>query len=44
LEFGKNKEGAKDQLYVWKNRGFITYNELTGLYTKTEEYLSGVKN
>ena len=36
---GKPKEGAKRQLRVWKNRGFITYSELTGLYTKTEEYL-----
>ena len=41
LEFGKNKEGAKDQLYVWKNRGFIEYSNQTGLYTKTETYLNG---
>lgn len=36
---GKNIEGTRHQLHVWKNRGFITYNEQTGLYTKTEKYL-----
>ena len=35
----KPKDGTKRQLRVWKNRKFITYSELTGLYTKTEEYL-----
>ena len=35
----KPKDGTKRQLRVWKNRGFITYSELTGLYTKTEDYL-----
>ena len=39
LESGKSKEGTKNQLRVWVFRKFITYNELTGLYTKTEEYL-----
>ena len=39
LSLGKSKEGTRHQLNVWKNRRFITYNELTGLYTKTEEYL-----
>jgi hypothetical protein len=38
---GKSKEGTKRQLRVWVHRKFITYNELTGLYTKTEEYLKG---
>ena len=36
---GKSKDGTKRQLRVWKNRGFITYSELTGLYTKTDDYL-----
>ena len=41
LSLGKNKEGTKHQLSSWKNRGFITYSNQTGLYTKTEEYLNG---
>jgi hypothetical protein len=41
---GKSKEGTKHQLTVWKNRGFITYSNQTGLYTKTEEYLKGSDN
>jgi hypothetical protein len=36
---GKNPEGTKNQLYQWVFRGFITYSEQTGLYTKTEAYL-----
>lgn len=39
LADGKDKEGAKNQLGVWKNRGFITYSAQTGLYTKTEKYM-----
>ena len=39
LESGKSKEGTKAQLRQWLHRKFITYSELTGLYTKTEEYL-----
>ena len=35
----KPKDGTKRQLRVRKNRKFITYSELIGLYTKTEEYL-----
>ena len=38
---GKNKEGTRHQLNVWKNRKFITFDAETGLYTKTEEYLKG---
>jgi hypothetical protein len=38
-EAGKTTEGAKAQLNTWLGRKFITHNELTGLYTKTEEYL-----
>ena len=41
LSLGKSKEGTKHQLYVWKNRKFITYSNQTGLYTKTQEYLTG---
>lgn len=39
LEFGKSKEGTKHQLSSWKNRGFVTYSNQTGLYRKTEKYL-----
>ena len=38
-QLGKSPEGAKDQLRVWGNRGFIEYSAQTGLYTKTEKYL-----
>jgi len=41
VSLGKSKEGTRHQLNVWKNRGFITYSNQTGLYTKTEEYLKG---
>ena len=37
---GKSKEGTKVLLRVWKNRGFIEFNEQTGLYTKTPFYLN----
>ena len=40
---GKSVEGTGAQLRQWLCRKFITYSELTGLYTKTEEYLKGVK-
>ena len=39
-KIGKSKEGAKRQLRVWKNRGLITLNEETGVYTKTQAYLN----
>ena len=38
---GKTKEGTKNQLYKWVHRKFITYCSQTGLYTKTQEYLTG---
>ena len=41
VSVGKSKDGTKRQLRVWKNRGFITYSNQTGLYTKTDEYLKG---
>ena len=37
----KSKEGTSGQLRQWLFRKFITYSELTGLYTKTEDYLKG---
>jgi len=37
MELGKSREGTRHQLNVWKNRGFITYSEQTGLYTKTKD-------
>ncbi len=39
LSLSKSKEGARHQINVWKTRGFITYSEETGLYSKTNEYL-----
>ncbi len=43
LRIGMNKsqKGTKHQLNVWKNRGYITFDEQSGLYTKTETYLKG---
>jgi len=35
---GKSSEGTSGQLRQWMFRGFITYSEQTGLYTKTEKY------
>ena len=40
LESGKSKDGTKRQLRVWVHRGLITFNEQTGLYTKTIAYLN----
>ena len=39
ISLGKSKEGTNHQLRVWKNRGFVTFDNQTGMYTKTEEYL-----
>ena len=36
---GKDSEGTGAQLRKWVFRGFITYSEQTGLYSKTESYL-----
>lgn len=44
LSLGKNPEGTRHQLQVWKNRKFITYSNQTGLYSKTQEYLIGIRN
>ena len=35
-QMGKSKEGTKNQLYKWVFRKFITYNEHTGVYTKSK--------
>ena len=40
VEVGKNKEGTNAQLRQWLHRKFITYPNQTGLYTKTDEYMS----
>ena len=39
---GKDKN-SKVLLRVWMHRGFITFSPLTGLYTKTEDYLKRVR-
>ena len=39
VSMGKDKEGAGSQLRKWVFRGFITYSNQTGMYTKTEKYL-----
>ena len=44
VSFGKSEDGAKGQLSQWVFRKFVTYSEQTGLYTKTKEYLNGVKS
>ena len=41
LSLGKDKDGTKNQLYKWTHRNFITYSAQTGLYSKTQEYLTG---
>jgi hypothetical protein len=40
---GKSVEGTKHLLNIWRYRGFITYSNQTGLYTKTGQYLSNSK-
>ena len=40
----KTAEGTKHQIHVWTNRRFITYDPITGLYTKTETYLKKSQN
>ncbi len=41
ISLGKTKEGTKNQLYKWVSRKFVDYSAQTGLYTKTQEYLTG---
>ena len=40
----KSKEGTNGQLRQWLFRKFVTYSNQTGLYSKTEEYLKGIKS
>lgn len=40
LSIGKNKNGTSQQIRNWRDRGFITFDETTGLYAKTEAYLN----
>ena len=40
-QLGKTSDGAYMQIHQWISRGFITRSEETGLYTKTEAYLTG---
>ena len=44
MQLGKSKEGTNGQLRKWQHRGFITYSNQTGLYTKTKEYLCRMQN
>lgn len=46
LRESQNKpiEGASNQLRKWVHRKFIEYSAQTGIYTKTELYLKGVKD
>ena len=37
MELGKSKEGTKNQLKQWVFRKFITLDELTGVYTKSQK-------
>lgn len=39
VSVGKSQAGAKDQLRMWQNRGFVTFSRQTGLYAKTEQYM-----
>lgn len=39
----KSREGTRHQLNVWKNRGFIVFSPVTGLYCKTADYLANTK-
>ena len=41
-QLGKSQEGAAGQLRLWIFRGFITYDEQTTLYTKTQACLNNV--
>lgn len=44
ISLDKSKDGTNAQLRKWVFRNFITFDEQTGLYTKTEEYLKGRDN
>ena len=40
IQQGKKNPNPKDQLAQWTKRGFITYDEVTKKYQKTQKYLS----
>ena len=40
IQQGKKNPNPKDQLAKWTHRGFISYDEVTKKYRKTEKYLS----
>ncbi len=40
IQQGKKNPSPKDQLAQWTKRGFISYDEITKKYRKTEKYLS----
>ena len=42
LSLGKSKDGTKGQLRKWVFRKFITFSNQTGLYSKTQEFLTGI--
>ena len=41
IQQGKKNPNPKDQLAQWTKRGFITYDDVTKKYRKTQKYLSG---
>ena len=41
IQQGKKNPNPKDQLAQWTKRGFISYDEVTKKYYKTQKYLSG---
>lgn len=41
IQQGKKNPNPKDQLAQWTKRGFISYDEVTKMYRKTQKYLSG---
>lgn len=43
-EMGKSEEGARLQINVWKNRGFIDYDAATDSYSKTKRYIDSINN
>ena len=40
IQQGKKNPNPKDQLAQWNKRGFITYDDVTQKYRKTQKYLS----
>ena len=42
VSIGKSKEGTKNQIYQWKNRGYIV-KESEGMWRKTDTYITRIK-